>query len=265
MVETIDMEAALTAVSAGEQHANASVPALKATAAVAAAPQNATPADLIRLAMQSGADLDRLERLWHLQVEWEKREAEKAYFKAFAAFKAEAIVITRNVRYDDGPLEGKRYADLHGFVDAVTPSLSKHGLSASWSIDDSKPDWIAVTCTLAHEDGYSESVTMGGPPDVHKARNALQARNSTLTYLERYTFKAICGVAEQGDDDDGRGGAPSPRQEAGGGKDPLVTDGYAKAREGMTSLTAWWASLTTKQRTALNREFGLMRKEARNA
>lgn len=47
---------------------------------------------------------------------------------------------------------------------------------------------------------------MGGPPDTGGAKNAIQARASTVSYLERYTFKAVAGVAEGGDDD-GQGGA----------------------------------------------------------
>jgi hypothetical protein len=52
--------------------------------------------------------------------------------------------------------------------------------------------------------GGSKKVKLGGPPDVGGAKNPLQARISTITYLERVTFKAACGLAEQGDDTDGR-------------------------------------------------------------
>ncbi len=44
---------------------------------------------------------------------------------------------------------------------------------------------------------------MGGPPDAGGAKNAIQARASTKTYLERYTLKAITGLSEQNDDTDG--------------------------------------------------------------
>jgi len=44
---------------------------------------------------------------------------------------------------------------------------------------------------------------MGGPPDSGGAKNAIQARASAVSYLQRYTLKAICGVAEQGEDTDG--------------------------------------------------------------
>ena len=90
-----------------------------------------TPADLLRIALDQGADLDRLERLMDMQDRWERKEAEKAYNAAFAAFKAEAVRIIKGRKVTDGPLRGKEYAELHDVVDAVTPALSRHGLSTA--------------------------------------------------------------------------------------------------------------------------------------
>lgn len=166
----------------------------------------ATPADLLRIAVESGADLDRLERLMALQERWQATEAKRAFDAAFAAFKAEAVTIVKGRLVTDGPLKNKRYAELHDVVNAVTPALSKHGLSSSWKLTKDDKDWMEVTCYLRHVNGHEESVSMGGPPDAGGAKNAIQARASTKTYLERYTLKAITGLSEQEDDDDGRGG-----------------------------------------------------------
>lgn len=168
----------------------------------------ATPADLLRIAVESGAELDRLERLMALQERWEATEARKAYDIAFTAFKAEAVRIVKNRGVTDGPLKGKRYAELFAVVNAITPALSKHGLSASWKLTKDEKDWIEVTCTLKHVGGHFEVVAMGGPPDTGGAKNAIMARASTVSYLERYTLKAITGLSEQNDDDDGGPGEP---------------------------------------------------------
>lgn len=156
-----------------------------------------------------GFDMDKLERLLAVKKEWEADEARKAYNVAFAAFKAEAVRIIKNRDVTAGPLAGKKYAELFAVVNAVTPALSKHGLSASWKITKDERDWLEVTCTLKHDAGFSESVSMGGPPDAGGAKNAIQARASTVSYLERYTLKAITGLSEQEDDDDGAGAAKS--------------------------------------------------------
>jgi len=157
-----------------------------------------------RVAMDPNFDVAKLEQLLAVKERWEAHEAKKAYNEAFSAFKAEAIEVIKNRQVTDGPLKGKKYAELFSVVDAVTPMLSKHGLSHSWQVKSEK-DLIAVTCTLKHVLGHSESVMIDGPPDVGGAKNAIQARASTITYLERYTLKAVCGIAEQGDDTDGNG------------------------------------------------------------
>lgn len=164
---------------------------------------DSNPASLLALAVQRGDSMEQLGQLMGLQERWEANEARKAYSRAFAAFKAEAVILVKNKSVTAGPLSGKSYAELHAVVNAVTPALSKHGLSASWMLTKDERDWIEVTCTIKHEGGYSESVSMGGPPDAGGAKNAIQARASTVSYLERYTLKAICGLAEQDEDDDG--------------------------------------------------------------
>lgn len=166
-----------------------------------------SPVAMMMAAMAQGVSPEQVGKMMDLQERWERREAEKAYNVAFAAFKAEAIRILKNREVTAGPLNGKSYAELHSVVNAVTPALSLHGLSASWKLTRDEPQWLEVTCVLKHSGGHSESVSMGGPPDAGGAKNAIQARASTKSYLERYTLKAICGVAEGGDDDDGAGGA----------------------------------------------------------
>lgn len=168
--------------------------------------------DMIRQAIAEGQPLDVIRELKDMAKELAADEATRAFSVAFAAFKGEVVKVDRTRRVTDGPLKGKSYAELFSFVDAATPALSKHGLSASWSVTKDEKDWIEVTCTLEHALGGKKRVSQGGPPDSGGAKNALQARISTVTYLERATFKAICGLAEQGDDDDGKGGAS-----AGGG------------------------------------------------
>lgn len=166
-------------------------------------PANATPMGMLALAVQQGADLTKIEKLMELHQRWEADEARKAFNQAFATFKAEAIEVIKNKQVTDGPLKGKSYAELHSVVNAVTPALSENGLGASWKLTKDEKDWLEVTCTLRHSLGHSESVSMGGPPDTGGAKSAIQARASSISYLERYTLKAICGVAEQGEDDDG--------------------------------------------------------------
>lgn len=170
-----------------------------------AGPAANSPMGMMLSAVQQGATLEQVEKMMDLQERWEKKEAKKSYDAAFASFKAEAVQIIKGKLITDGPLKGKSHAELCDVVDAVTPALSKHGLSSSWKITKDDPAWMEVTCYLRHVGGHEESVSMGGPPDAGGAKNAIQARASTKTYLERYTLKGITGLSERNDDDDGIG------------------------------------------------------------
>lgn len=219
---------------------------------------NATPSDLLRMAVEQGADLDRLERLMALQERWEANNARKAYDTAFAAFKAEAVKIVKNREVTAGPLNGKRYAELFAVVNAITPALSRHGLSSSWKITKDERDWLEVTCTLKHIGGHTESVSMGGPPDVGGAKNAIQARASTVSYLERYTIKAITGLSEQNDDNDGNQGAiPVPPA--------LLQAAREAAMGGWKAFAAWIHGRTEDERKMLEPESASLKQAAKDA
>ena len=229
---------------------------LATTASTALAPHS--PAAMMMAAMSQGASLEQVEKMMDLQDRWERKEAEKAYNSAFAAFKAEAVRIVKGRKVTDGPLRGKEYAELHDVVDAVTPALSRHGLSTSWKLTRDDKDWLEVTCTLKHVGGHCEVVSMGGPPDAGGAKNALQARASTKSYLERYTLKAICGVAEGGDDTDG---TPPPAAV------PLHLLAAARdaAMGGWTSLSKYIKDLPAADREALEPESYALKKAAKEA
>lgn len=228
-----------------------------------ALPEN-SPASMMLSAMRQGASLDRIEKMLDLQERWERREAEKAFNDAFAAFRGEELTVLKDKQRTNGPLQGQKYATLHAFVQATKEALSKHGLSVSWKVTRDEPSWIEVTCVLKHKLGHSETVSMGGTPDNGPARNALQARHSTVSYLERYTLKAICGLAEQDDDDDGAGGAPASGQST-GQSDPVLQTGREKAMAGTEALSAWWGDIGKKERQRLQRELPGLRCAAEEA
>lgn len=236
-----------------------------------------TPSALLAMAVQQGADLDKLERLMALQERWEANEARKAHAAAFSAFKADAVTIIKGTTIKDGPLKGKKHADLFDVVSAVTPGLSKHGLSVSWKLTKDEKDWLEVTCYLKHVGGHVEFVGMGGAPDSGPGRNAIQARGSTKTYLERYTALAILGMAASDADDDGDGGADDQAGKTHKKREPAertvlmkvvhnIQDHLSNGRElgalqeydlawerGEEFVSSVWNSLTTPQRDEITR------------
>lgn len=163
------------------------------------------PAALMMMALSRGANLDQIERMMELQLQWERREAEKAYNLALAAFKAENIKITKNKLVDFETQKGRTtymHAELAQVVDAVGPALSRHGFGWSWKPEQSN-GLIRISCVLRHRLGHQESVTLESHADMSGGKNAIQAIVSTTTYLSRHTLKLITGTAESDDDDDG--------------------------------------------------------------
>lgn len=158
-----------------------------------------TPSDLIRMAITSGADLDKLEKLLTLQERWDANEAKKAYNQAMAIFKADPPQINKDkkvaykeVRYS--------HASLANVTDKINTALSKHGLSASWTTR--QDGQIFVTCRITHKLGHTEETTLSAGADTTGSKNSIQAIGSTVTYLQRYTLLALTGLATFDQDDD---------------------------------------------------------------
>jgi hypothetical protein len=123
-----------------------------------------------------------------------------------AAFKGESVEIIKRKQVDFQTAKGRtqyKHAELSDVIDAAAPALSKHGFSWRWNTEQGQ-GFLKVTCILKHNKGHSESCTLSGPYDDSGGKNAIQAIVSTKTYLERHTLKAICGLAEKGEDDDGK-------------------------------------------------------------
>lgn len=169
----------------------------------------ATPAQLLQIAVQNGADLDKLERLMALQERWEANQAAQAFAQAMAAFKAAdavRIVKDKHVRFQSQKgITEYDHATIGNVVKVITEALAPHGLSHSWTTQQEGGE-IRVTCKLRHRGGHFEEVTLSGNPDPSGGKNPIQAIGSTVTYLQRYTLLLITGCATSDQpDDDGRG------------------------------------------------------------
>lgn len=223
-----------------------------------------SPMGMMLAAMRQGASLEQIGQMMDLQERWQKAEARKAYDAAFAAFKADGVRIIKGRKVTDGPLKGKSYAELHDIVNAVTEALSRHGLSSWWRLTKDDRDWMEVTCYLRHVGGHEESVSMGGPPDSGGAKNAIQSRASAKTYLERYTLKAILGLSEEMDDNDGNSaqkvrGEPAPdletypqdRFEANLSQWQKVVESGRKTADALIAMLSTKAVLTPAQQATL--------------
>ena len=160
------------------------------------APAVSTPAQLLQVAIQNGADLDRLEQLMDMQIKWEANEARKAFVKAMSDFRSEAPTIGKNKS-----AHNSNYASIDNITETINPLLAKHNLSFSWVTEQA--DAITVHCDVTHAQGHSQRVSLTASPDTTGSKNAIQAIGSTVSYLQRYTLLSALGLATGEMDNDG--------------------------------------------------------------
>ena len=104
---------------------------------------------------------------------------------------------------------GNRYADLTTMIQTATPILAKNGLSISQqpiSLDGQ----VGVTTTLMHSSGQWIEDTISLPLGDQKGLTLAQVTGSIITYLRRYSYGAIIGLAT---DEDIDGNASSKNHE----------------------------------------------------
>lgn len=201
----------------------------QATAEIITHPAASTPnpAQLLAIAVQQGADLDRLERLMALQERWEATEARRAFVAAMAAFKAEPLVIFKQKKVSfttrDGDTTSYSHAELSDVTDVVGQAMARHGLTYDWDIDQ-REGRVHVSCIVTHVRGHTKAVKMDAPPDASGKKNTIQQIASATTYLQRYTLLAAVGMSTKGMDDDGQGADNGAGEGAGQGNGAGTTD-----------------------------------------
>ena len=73
------------------------------------------PQQLLQIAVEKGAELDKLERLMDLQERWQANEAQKAFNEALAGFQRDCPKIEKTkTGYND-----VKYADLDDISTAI--------------------------------------------------------------------------------------------------------------------------------------------------
>ena len=260
----------------------------------AAIPQQ--PLSVIEQAIRTGATADQLERLLQLQVQADhhrldlmreqRRMAEEdrakaakaAFLRDLAGFRGENIVIPKSKFVDRGRAGSFMQAEYGTAAAMLSPALSKHGFSfrhdmkfgsKRWMTEGVESDvpWVYVTCYLEHRDGHGDSLELDGPPGDLSANTPVQNMQATASYLKRQSLLAITGTATQDEDDENKVGNKRQPAQQGSGDDhgtdeaeELADAGRAEAMKGMKALTAWWGGLSAKQRSAMNSQFGALRR-----
>jgi hypothetical protein len=179
----------------------------------------------IATALNGGADVAVLERLFAVHKEYRAELAREAFYAAKAAFFRDCPALKKLSQADIPTKSGGRYtytySELGDIMTVVTPILGKHGLSVSWKAPRLEPDKVVCHCILSHELGHSEtSGDIALPVETafaDRGANQAQRVGSALTYAERYSTQMVLGVIPVDDDDARRAGGDrdeDPREEA---------------------------------------------------
>lgn len=157
-----------------------------------------TPAQLLELAVNKDLDLEKLERLMAMQEQWEAKQAKKLFFEALANFQERC---PRIIKRKQG--HNYKYAPLGDIIEQIRPALKECGLTYRFEQNEVN-GLIEIACVLTHVDGHSERTKMSAEDDTSGSKNTIQAKGSTVTYLQRYTLIGALGIATADEDIDAR-------------------------------------------------------------
>jgi hypothetical protein len=167
---------------------------------------DSSPAGLLAIAVQRGADPVQLGQLLDLKERYDREEARKAYAEAMMAVQAEAPVIAKDALNKQ---TASQYAKLEAINAGLVPVYTRHGLSLSFSQGEAaKPEHIRIECQVSHRLGHVENKHVDLPLDMTGIagtvnKTAIHATGSTYSYGRRYLTCMIFNVST-GDDDDGQ-------------------------------------------------------------
>lgn len=244
-----------------------------------------TAMDLLAAAAARGASVEELAKFMELLERQQANEARQAYMRAVTAFKRNAQTIYRDERAafkaknkDTGEYSNVAYdfATLGHICEQIIAQMAEHSLSHRWVIEQ-PANQIRITCVLSHEQGHSETASIQYSADNSGSKNPLQAVNSSVTYGERTSLLAVCGIAvkSQGDDDAGAAGASQTergemreaaadmrKNSAKAAPADLLEQARAAAAGGTAKFGPYWRGISQEQRTALLPQLDALQKQA---
>jgi len=192
----------------------------------AALPPLAPPADsastvlalIERVALDPGADAEKLGRMTAMYDALKAKEAELAYNAAKGRIlkKLAGIKIVKNrsvlnevdnAKPQRGIGEAFKYAPLEEIDKHLRPLLAEEEMDLSYSDEPAAGGGLRIRGRLKHlRSGYYEDSFLSAPPDTTGGKSNVQAVGSTNSYLRRYVACNIFNIVVVGDDDDGNGG-----------------------------------------------------------
>jgi hypothetical protein len=164
----------------------------------ALAPQTLSPGQMLSIAVQQGADTQKLKELMDLQDRHEVKLARLAYSNAIVHFQAMCPVVIRtgnNTRF------GNQYPQWSSAQPQIKTALVTAQLAVTHLLRQDDKGTITVIGQVRHgPSGHIEEVRLSAQPDYlaskegKAVRNEVQAIKSTITYLQWETAACLLGL-----------------------------------------------------------------------
>lgn len=161
-----------------------------------------------------------------------KSETLSSLLKAMAIFQSKTESVEKS---KDG--HNYKYATLGKCIDAARPIMAENGLSVIQLMGDDGNGNTTMETVLGHSSGeyISDSCVIpiaklsGG-----SASNPAQVMGASVTYIRRYAYAAILGLAQE-DDDAGSATKGTPKHKEDDGKPWYNDSNYQVDLQGITS------------------------------
>jgi hypothetical protein len=164
-----------------------------------------TIADLIRVALEHGADVGALERLQALHERVSDRMAAAEFSAALHEFQQDIPPITTsrtaNIATRSGGTYSYRYAELDHLVRVIRPCLYTHGLSYTWD-SEVTDGTLRCVCTLRHVNGHQTAAAFTCPTTSASGMNDQQKVAAALTFARRQSLIQVLGLTTTDTDTD---------------------------------------------------------------
>ncbi len=166
-----------------------------------------------RAARDPSVDIDKMERLMQMHERLLQRKAESDFNDAMTECQKELRIIAADAT---NPQTHSKYATYASLDRALRPVYTRHGISISYSTEDTpKTDCVRVIAHVARS-GYTRKYQVDMPADGKGAKGGdvmtkTHATGAAMSYGARYLLKGIFNISVGEDDDDGNGTGNSRR------------------------------------------------------
>lgn len=167
--------------------------------------RQSSPIEMLKAAKEAGIDPKDIQGFLDVQINWEKREAEKEFNSAMARVHEN---IPSVMKTKSNKQTNSKYAELDQIVKATKSVYTKEGFSVSFYEGENAPTGhVRICADILHRLGHNVTRHYDVPMDGKGLRGndnmtAIHGKASSTSYGRRYLMCLIFNIPT-GDDNDG--------------------------------------------------------------